>query len=242
MSTRYMFWCITMFALVFSACEADLEPQELLKESPVTNFTTQVKYTDSTEIKTITFTGGRRRSTELPTTYVFTGAKTLVDDLGSKLVISGTQVNIIQELYRLQFWGNDLPVDRLLTVSEIEEFFVPGRSFAFGSGEDKVDLGILLPLRELYDNRLSRPVFLANPSGELSVESIEDYDYPIYNYTSQPNEHSYGKLITCSFNGQIGRYDGLADQADGDPSFYQTDEVVELIDGKVTFYLEYERI
>lgn len=229
--------------IVLMACKADpAELPTIEKNGPVTHFSAALKYADTTTLRTIAFTGGVKPTPNAPTNYVFTGADASVGELGNTLIIAGAQFNIIGELYRLQFWAPDFPVDRLWNPSEIEQFFALGRTFTFGSGVGKVDIGIALPRREPFDVELSRPTYLAAPEGELIVENIEDYDYPVYSIFFQLNQRSYGKLVECSFSGQIGRYDGLADQADGDPSFYQTDEVVELSNGKVIFYLEYERI
>jgi hypothetical protein len=100
-----------------------------------------------------------------------------------------------------------------------------------------VDLLLHLPIGGPYDGRPSRPSYLANPEGALIITAIEDYNYPSRTLNGL---RSYGKLIRCTFAGQLGRYDSLADQADGDPNFFQPDEVVELQNGEAVFYVEYE--
>lgn len=236
-----IFW-LSFLLLFFSACEANLaDPPEILRNSPSFGLRTDLKYADTTELRNLTFNVGQQPTADR-IAYLFTSVNISTRELGNTLTVEGRHTDLIpRERYLVQFWANDFPEDRQWTADEIASFFYPDKSFAFGQGEGMVDIMFLLPSRNVVDNSLSRSSYLENPQGTLVVESVEDFNYTLYGLYPGPYE-SYGKLITCSFNGQVGRYDGLADQADGDPDFYQTDEVVELIDGKVTFYLEYERI
>lgn len=136
--------------------------------------------------------------------------------------------------FGLQFWSSNLPADRAWTADELNDFFAPGTTFNFGRGIGKVEVSLLLPIGGPYDLRASRPSYLANPQGTLTVTAIEDYDYPTYRF----GRHSYGKLIRCTFSGELGRYDYEADVADGMIKFFQTDEVVEILEGEVLFYVE----
>jgi len=140
-------------------------------------------------------------------------------------------------VFGLQFWAEELPATRVWNAEELETFFAPGTNFEFGEGFGKVDLMMNLPIDNPAGVKASRSTFLATPQGHLTITAIEDLDYPVYGRTS---ERRYGKLVHCTFSGQIGRYDSLADQADGDPSFFQTDEVVEIENGEAVFYVNYD--
>ena len=172
--------------------------------------------------------------------YIFWHGDFSEGELGGTLIAGAypTELWNTTPLFGLQFWSDVLPGNRNWTSAELDTFFAPGTTFAFGQGPGKVELFLHLPIGGPYDGKPSRPSFLASPQGSLTITAIEDYDFFINPYS---NGHSYGKLIRCTFAGQLGRYNSLADQADGNPNFFQTDEVVELQNGEAVFYVEYER-
>lgn len=134
--------------------------------------------------------------------------------------------------FGLQFWPPELS-DQLWTAASLEDFFVPGSTFSFGRGVGKVDVFLQFPIGGPYDVEASRSSYLAAPQGSLTILSIEDYDYPTDPFSG---DREYGKLVRCTFSGQLGRYDYEADMADGKNDFFETDEVVELENGEVLFY------
>ncbi len=159
-------------------------------------------------------------------------------ELGGDTYIGGTYgIGHSRPFWGVQFWTAVSSGDNRWSEAQIESFFQPGKHFPFGKGNGKVDLLLRLPFGGPYDPETSRPSHLANPEGMLTVIAIEPFDYPL---NTNGNKHSYGKLVHCTFSGQLGRYDSLADQADGDPSFFQTDEVVELRNGELVFYISYK--
>jgi hypothetical protein len=160
--------------------------------------------------------------------------------LGSTLIIGvyPTELITTTPLFGLQFWSDQFPTDQDWTAGEMSDFFAPGTTFEFGQGPDKVELSLLLPIGGPYAPGPSRSSYLVDPVGSLTVTSIEDFNYPI---ATRPGESRYGMIIRATFSGQIGRYDSLADQADGNPNVFITDEVVELQNGEVAFYVNYEQ-
>jgi hypothetical protein len=170
--------------------------------------------------------------------YVFWQGNALQGELGPTLIIGAYPTNLwsTRPLIGFQFWSDD-PAGILTWTDEgMETFFAPGTTFEFGEGPGKVDLMLRLPIGGPYAPEVSKPSHLAAPQGQLTVQEIRDYDYPVLGRNS---ERIYGKWIRCTFSGQIGRYDSLADQMDGDPNFFQTDEVVELMNGEVEFFVRY---
>lgn len=233
---------LSFLLLLLTACEPEIAaPSEVERSSPVTSLVTDIKYTDTVELRTISFETGERPIGE-DRNHLFTGANYLIGELGATLIIAGGQsLYYLKNQYVLQFWSDLLPGNQAWTAAELVDYFEPGKVFPFGEGVGKVDVGVHLPRRVPGDLKLSKASYLENPSGELIVETIEDYEYFLYGLYPSTLK-SYGKLISCSFSGTVGRYDNIADEADGNNDYFETDEVVELLNGKVTFYVEYERI
>ena len=150
-----------------------------------------------------------------------------------------TSLPFISSDFGLQFWSATLPSDRDWTPEELDAFFSIGTQFDFGQGPGKVEISLHLPLGGPYQRELSRPSFLADPQGSLEIVSVSDYEYQLLLGGAVPR--SFGKLIQARFSGQIGLYDQEADYWDGDTNFFQPDEVVELRDCELVFYLEYGR-
>lgn len=137
--------------------------------------------------------------------------------------------------FALQFFSDDLRLGNFTwSAADLEAFFPPGKTFGFGFGNNKVNVSLLLPHGgPTYDLRASRSTFLNEPEGELTIMSIEDFSYPL-----SSTDERHGKLIRCTFSGQIGRYDAAADPTNG-TGYFQTDEVMEIRNGEVLFWAAY---
>lgn len=162
-------------------------------------------------------------------------------ELSSTLILGNYPTDLWggRKLFGLQFWSDNLPNDRAWTSEELEDFFNPGNTFNFGQGPGYVEVFLKMPIGGPYDFNASRPSYLENAQGSLTITNLENYDYPVFRTQA---DRSYGKLVYATFSGQLGRYDLAADQADGNPNLFLTDEVVELKDCELVFYVEYEQI
>lgn len=172
----------------------------------------------------------------------FWGSSISTGELGSTIILGNYASEAIpsRPIFGLQFWSDTLEDKEYWTSEELEDFFAPGKSFNFGQGVNHVELKILFPIgSENFDAKASRPSYLMSPQGSLTITSLEDFNYPILRNNL---DRSYGKLVKCTFSGQLGRYNLEADQADGDPSFFVTDEIIELRNCEALFYVEYARI
>lgn len=186
----------------------------------------RINFDGETDLLDKTFWHGTVSAGELSATYI----------LGNY----ATETTGTKPLFGLQFWSDNLPANRPWTDDELANFFAPGTTFSFGRGPGHVEVLLKLPVGGgPYDFEASRPSYLADPQGTLTITELEDYDYPTFSTIS---ERSYGKLVRCTFSGQLGRYNLEADQADGNPSVFLTDEIVELRNCELLFYVEYEEI
>ena len=161
-------------------------------------------------------------------------------ELGQTLIMGAYPLGQISTipLFGLQFWSDQFPSDQDWTAEEMSDFFAPGNIFEFGHGPGKVELSLSLPIGGPYVSwGASKSSYLIDPVGSLTITSIEDFSYPIATLSS---ESRYGKIVRATFSGLIGRYDREADWSDGTNTFI-TDEVVELQDGEVVFYVNYEQ-
>lgn len=231
-----LFQILCVFFLLVSACT---KPEILPKES--------------TEARTEAFARGELREPGQPNfepfrvdigpagdtlDYIFWQSDVSLGELGPTLLTGAYATDLItsRPIVGFQFWSDELPDDRLWTGPELEEFFAPGTTFDFGEGPGRVDVAVLLPLSATfldYDFLPSKPSYLADPQGTLTITGIEDIAYDPYLVVDDSRQ---GKLISCTFSGELGRYDGLADQADGYPGF-DTDEVVEVRNGEAVFFV-----
>jgi len=168
----------------------------------------------------------------------------LEDDSGPS-ILTGALYNTYgnsDPLFALQFWIEGLSSDRQPTESEVLSTFEPGTAFPFGKGAGQVDLWLLLPLSgtSSFPFVASRAYYLENPEGELQIISLEDYRWEAENDNQGVRT---GKLIRCTFEGEIGRYDhdrhislGLTDF---DIVPFTTDIAIP-VRGEARFFLEYE--
>ena len=234
-SFRYLILTIIIFSLVSCRPSDDVKPiltsestglfaaGEIREEGQEDFSEFRIDHSNDSGRFTQTFWHGNVAASEFGTTFI-------LNSFPSEEVT-------FTPLFGLRFWSDDLPNDRTWTALELEDFFAPGKTFDFGEGLGKVDVLLQLPLDTQDDFRASRSSYLPSPQGTLTVTEINDYDYPSYRFSSR---QSYGKLIRCTFSGELGRYDREADQADGMINFFLTNEVVELRNGEVLFYVEYE--
>lgn len=140
-----------------------------------------------------------------------------------------------QAYFGFQFWPEEAIPNQSMTKAQLEDFFAPGNSFTFGEGEGQVDVALRLPIGGPYaELRVSKSSFLDAPQGNLTIIEMEDYTY-----TERITETITGKLIRCTIEGQIGRYDISVDTSDGMP-WFETDEVVEVSNTECVFFVEYK--
>jgi hypothetical protein len=128
---------------------------------------------------------------------------------------------------------------QLPTAAMLEDYFYPGRSFAFGNQIDQVDVLIGLPEGNGQISLPSRATFLHEPTGSMMITSIEDYEHPYF--VSPAYYPKRGKRITCIFEGEIGRFD--QEKAAVFPGFihdFRTDVSVPLLRGEAAFFVAYE--
>lgn len=109
------------------------------------------------------------------------------------------------EIMRLMFWpnfplGQDLP-----TLDELSELFEVGRTYPFGYGPGRVNLGYRIPKDSLTTFRLSYASFLAEPAGELRITETEVTEF--LNIPENVGGTSRGLAVTFSFSGRVGVYD-----------------------------------
>ncbi|WP_156825779.1 hypothetical protein [Lewinella cohaerens] len=140
--------------------------------------------------------------------------------------------------YGFQFWPEEATPNQPMTKALVEEFFALGNNFSFGEGAGKVDVSLRLPIGGPYEElQVSKSSFLNTPIGQLTIIEMEDYSYT--EKKSVTEEIITGKLIRCTLEGQIGRYDRSVDSSDGMP-WFETDEVVEIANAECVFFVEYD--
>lgn len=173
----------------------------------------------------------------------FMGSTLSAGNNGPTLLV-GTYIanlNVAQRILpriELQFWPDNLGDDSVWQPEEIQDYFAVGNQYSLGGeGADYFHLSLLLPLDGTSpDVETSQSRFLESPDGQLIITEVEEYHFTDIGAEMVSRE---GLLIRCEFEAEVGRYDSLADQADGMPGF-QTDEVVEFRDGEATFFVPYD--
>jgi hypothetical protein len=240
MYTRLIFILTLTLCIVSTSCQHELEVQPEISATDETGYVRGAIQEEGDQGFTdFEITIGRKGMDGLFDAPFWQG-NVSQGELGPTLIVGAYNAfyTISSEpFFGLQFWSASLPANREWNSEELDAFFSPGTTFEFGQGAGKVDLMLSLPIGNPTDINASRSSFLAEAEGSLSITKIEDFDYPVYSRTS---ERRYGKLVHCTFSGKIGKYDSLADQADGDPSFFQTDEEVEILNGEAVFYVNYD--
>lgn len=145
-------------------------------------------------------------------------------------------------IFALQFWLEGLSSDRQPTETEVLDTFEPGAALPFGKGTGKVDVWLLMPLSgpPSFPLVASRAYYLENPQGELQILSVEDYPWEPGNDNQSVRT---GKLIHCTFEGEIGRYDHDKHLSLGLTNFdivpFTTDVAVP-VRGEARFFMEYK--
>ncbi|MCB0635616.1 MAG: hypothetical protein KDC54_03310 [Lewinella sp.] len=232
---RYFLPAMLIFAL---ACEQQEPLQPIRLQGAVDLFLQgEIREPEQGAFSPFQVTLGRFNEEE---GHVFWNGSFSAGALGTTLIMGayGDQY-WVRPLFGFQFWPVHIPDGREMTREEVEAFFAPGTTFAFGQGEGKVDFALRLPVGGPFpDIEASRASFLENPGGQLTIVSLEDYTYqelwPLGKRTVS------GKLIRCTLEGQIGRYDREAAEVDTIPwPGFLTDEVVEIINGECVFFVKY---
>lgn len=166
------------------------------------------------------------------------------EGLGNTLIVGmaddGTllieESNLISEIIRLQFWSDQFPNRGYPNDTTVNSLFAEGTTYQFGRGQGFVNIGYMLPGRNIVD-RLSMANHLNDPLGELVIVSLEPYQYA----SSFLADFSYtirGYKVTCQFSGEIGVFDAeafFADQADF-LTYRATERAV--IRGEFEFFIE----
>jgi hypothetical protein len=148
-------------------------------------------------------------------------------------------INSVQFFAAFDFRMPGLVRGQLPTAAMLEDYFYPGRSFAFGNQIDQVDVLIGLPEGNGQISLPSRATFLHEPIGNLIITSIEDFEHPY----SVPSVYypKRGKRITCIFEGEIGRFN--QEKIFGFPGLihdFRTDVSIPLLRGEAAFFVAYE--
>ncbi len=233
---RYLLFALTLSVF---ACEKTEQPKPATTViEPQVFIRGEIREPEQSDFVPFDITVGKK---DEPLRFLFWGGYVSESELGGEVYIGGAYSSNVtgRPYWGLQLW-QDVPSEKgVWTQEQIESIFEPGTVFPFGKGAGKVDLLLRVPLDSVYNsNNCSRPSYLADPEGALEVIGLEPLDYELFTIG---NNHSYGMLVHCVFSGQLGRHDYIADGADGNPNFYQTDDVVELRNGELTFYIEYRR-
>lgn len=173
----------------------------------------------------------------------FLGSTLSAGSNGPTLLVGAYNANInapvrIRPRIELQFWPDNLGDDSVWQPEEIRDYFAVGNQYSLGDeGANYFHFSLLLPLNGTsLDVETSQSRFLENPRGQLTITGVEEYRFTDIGAEMLPRE---GLLIRCEFEAEVGRYDSLADQADGMPGF-QTDEVVEFREGEAALFVPYD--
>lgn len=139
----------------------------------------------------------------------------------------------------LQFWPDNIGTDDVWDKAEVQSYFAEDKVFTIGEQDASVfSFGILLSQYDtIVDSELSSNQFLANPTGEFTITYVEDYEYENYPY-GVPTIIQ-GQIVRGTLWAEVGRYNLEDDQADGNPNYFRTDDVVTFEDGEVSFFVPY---
>lgn len=226
-----------IFSLLFfvTACEQGELPQPHISEEKIDiGITGEIREPEQSTFSPFSVSLGWFNESE---GFVFWQGDISEGELGTTLIMGAYGDLSLRPMFGFQFWSADLPSDRDWTKEEVEILFAPGTSFPFGEGPGKVDFSLRLPIGGPFaELEPSKSSFLAAPEGTLIVIDTEDYNFT--DHSGIPVINVKGKLIRCTIEGQVGRYDKFDDQADGMP-WFETNEVVEIANGEVVFYVEY---
>lgn len=115
-----------------------------------------------------------------------------------------------QYKFTLKFFPSTFSREDLPTLETMEDFFFVGREFAFGTGVERVELGLLIPGAE-GKNLRSTSSFTTTPTGTVRVEDVVSWS-PEHWPLEEPIP--VFRLIEFSFSGFVGVYD--PEQAGGE--------------------------
>lgn len=181
------------FTPLFSSLNSDIYVEVKVQENS-SNEAEVVRYTVE---KTTSTNGYRNWSSNVYT-----------DDYGNTLIGGFYDDRSYHEIpateFGVQFWSDEYPADtRYWSKEQLEELFAPGTTFEFGKGPDKVGMYLRLPSKTPYEFIQANSFSLASPEGSLTINAIEDYQHATY-YHGNSSGYVYGKLIHCTFSGQLG--------------------------------------
>lgn len=175
--------------------------------------------------------------------YYYWNADVSESELGATL-ITGVYTSKITfdpvSYFGLQFWSDQLPADRQWNSEELEQFFMPGTVFELGRGPGLVDVSFRYPEVDDFgslDDMASKSSFLAQPEGQLVVTDIEEYQFEGIRPSGNREIIGNGKLISCIVNAELGLNRDSLTFRNATP--FLTDEVLELREVEVTFYVAY---
>lgn len=174
----------------------------------------------------------------------FLGSTLSFGENGHTLLVGAYNANtsaLLRILPRIefQFWPGNIGTDDIWQAEEVREFFTVGNQYMLGGkGAAYFNFSLLMPLDgSPLDVETSKSRYLDNPSGLLTITGVEEYRFTDIGAEMVPRS---GLLVRCAFEAEIGRYDLEADQADGNPNFFRTDEVVEFTEGEAVFFVAYD--
>jgi len=216
---------------------------------PITYVSGEVKDVDTTGYKSFYFQSGDQYEyspyTGIDRPIIAWLSLPLPDPFGSSIVTGAHYINFASSdpIFGLQFWPQSLEGDRQPTHQELESLFEEGKTFPFGKGQGKVDIWLMLPLAKptTFPPVASRAYYLDEPTGDLTIEAIEDYQF-------ESSDNSVGRIVTgklvrCTFEGEIGRYDRdqhIEQGLEGGNTVPFNTEVSVPVRGEARFFVEYE--
>lgn len=116
--------------------------------------------------------------------------------------------NFSAEIIRLQFWSDQFPDRGYPNDTAINSLFAEGATYPFGRGRGFVNIGYMLPDRNIID-RLSMANHLNDPLGEVVIVSLEPYQYAS-SFPADSSNIIRGYKVTCQFSGEVGVFDAEA--------------------------------
>jgi hypothetical protein len=241
--TTYQYLYLLLFLFIIQACE----PANPLAIS--TDFDTvplQIKgaYQGPDEADFVDFTIyiGAPQEDEFGS-YYYWNADVSESELGATLIAGAYTSKFTFDpvtYFGLQFWSDQLPADRQWTSEELEQFFTPGTVFELGQGSGLVDVSFRYPEVDDFgslDDIPSKSSFLAHPEGQLLVTDIQEYQFEGIRPSGNREVIGDGKLISCIVNAEVGLNRDTPIFRNTDT--FLTDEVLELREVEVTFYVAY---
>jgi hypothetical protein len=175
--------------------------------------------------------------------YFYWNADVSEGELGATLIVGAyTSLSTFDPVsyFGLQFWSDQLPANRRWTSAELDQFFAPGNVFALGQGPGLVDVSFRYPGVDDFgslDEISSKSSFLENPTGQLVVTKVEEYQFTGTRLSENRGTTYDGKLVSCLVNAEVGLNRSTPNWRH--TGSLATDEVVTLREVEVTFFVSY---